>query len=175
MDKPKHFKLVGNYPKITELKKNVLSFDDIQWNRFKYKQKTVVGHKDTRTIPLIYDYMKKTRKITHPNYVLLEENLKDISKWLHSVGYPQEIKRANLVKLLSNSQISAHIDKGEFLQSTNRVHFVVRTNPFCYFKVGDEIQAFGEGEVWELNNTGEIHSVHNDGDTDRIHLIVDMG
>lgn len=175
MDKPKYFKLVGLYPNMSELRRNVLSFNEDEWGKFKYRQKNIVGHKDTLTIPLIFDHMKRTRKITHTNYVVLEQNLKDMSRWLHSVGYSQDIKRANLVKLLSNSQIDSHIDKGEFLQSTNRIHFVIETNPFCYFTVGGETQVFGQGEVWELNNTGEIHSVHNNGDTDRIHLIVDMG
>jgi len=175
MDKPKHCKLVGNYPNICELQNSVDALHLSEWDKFQFRQKTIVGHKHTQTIPLIFDYQKKIRKIVHPNYTIFEKYLTDISVWLKNSGYGNEIKRANLVKLLPNSKIDKHVDQGDFLKSTNRIHVVIKTNPFCSFTVSNETKIFNMGEVWEINNTGQIHGVENNGETERIHLVVDVG
>ena len=175
MNKPKFFKYIGEYSDISKIQTDVESLSEDEWNKFDFRQKTIVGHEYTQTIPLIFDYEKKTRKILHPNYSIFEKHLADISIWLKDNQYSDDIKRANLVKLFSRSKIDKHIDQGDFLKSTNRIHFVIKTNQLCSFMIDRETKVFKEGEVWEINNTGKIHGVENNGDTDRIHLIIDVG
>ena len=175
MDKPNSYNLIGLYPHMNELICLVDSLESTEWTKFTYRQKTIVGHKQTLTIPLLFDYAKKSRHITHKNYDLFAEHLVLLGNMISNAGYPDEIKRANLVCLLPNSDISPHIDKGDFLTTTRRIHLPIQTNSDCHFVVGGVKQSFGVGEVWEINNTDQIHSVHNQGDSRRIHLVVDVG
>jgi hypothetical protein len=174
MHKPEYFRLIGKYPCIDVLRSDVLALDDEEWTKFTYRQKNIVGHAKTQTIPLIFDYKKRTRRITHDNYCTFEQHLDSLSNTLKNNDFPFSIERANLVKLKANSDIAPHIDKGDFLSGTHRVHVPIETNSSCWFSVGNTSQHMGVGEIWEINNTGQIHSVHNNGVTDRIHLIVDV-
>lgn len=175
MKKPEYFSALGDYTGISPLSQAVLAIDSKEWERFKYRQKTIVGHKMTRTIPLIFDYQTKSKFLTHPNYEAFLPHLEGLSSHLRAMSFPYDIKRANIVKLLSKSDISPHVDKGDFLEKTRRVHVVITTNDECTFVVDGQSLHMSEGQVWEINNTGKIHSVHNRGETDRIHLIVDVG
>jgi hypothetical protein len=175
MDKTSFYNLIGFYPHIEELISLTDSLDPAEWGKFTYRQKTIVGHKQTLTIPLVFDYAKKSRNITHKNYEIFKDHLALISDIILASNYPGEIKRANIVCLLPNSEISPHMDKGDFLQKTRRIHLPIHTNSDCHFVVGGIKQRFGVGEMWEINNTGQVHSVHNLGDYRRIHLVVDVG
>lgn len=165
----------GAYPNMPALIDLVTEMPDSDWEEFTYRQKTIIGHKQTKTIPLMFDKQQKSRDIRHRHYPMFEEHLMRISDVLAGNGCPSSIKRANIVKLLPRSEISAHKDVGNFLNSTRRIHLAVQTNDGCTFTVGKETMHIPTGELWEINNTGLIHSVHNNGDTDRIHLIVDVG
>lgn len=172
--KPFEFRFIGHCPKFAELKNSILSLSNADWKEFTYRQNNIVGHKKTKTIPLLYDYQKGNRAIRHSKYDMFEEHLNRISKYLLSLGEPSKIKRANIVLLEANSSIGNHMDRGEFLQSTGRIHIPILTNIECYFIVDGKKQNFKESELWEINNTDKYHSVHNDGPTDRIHLIIDV-
>lgn len=174
MEKTKFFHRIDCYKYINDLADKVLSLTDEDWDKFTYRQKMIVGHGDTRTIPLLFDFKKKHRQIKHRHFDLYSDHLESISAVLDENEYPANIQRANLVKLLPNSQIAPHIDKGEFLLSTHRIHLPIKTNQQCRFIVGGIQEHIPFGELWEINNTGEMHSVHNDGDEDRIHLIIDV-
>jgi hypothetical protein len=169
------FRFIGNCPNFNELKKCILSLSEDNWKEFTYRQNNIVGHKDTLTIPLLFDQKQSSREIKHPKYEMFAGHLKTISDYLSSLGEPSKIKRANLVLLKAKSLISTHIDKGEFLQSTHRIHIPIITNENCYFVIEGKQEQFKESELWEINNTGKYHSVHNEGDSDRIHLIIDIG
>lgn len=172
--KPFEFRFIGHCPKFAELKNSILSLSNADWKEFTYRQNNIVGHKKTKTIPLLYDYQKGNRAIRHSKYDMFEEHLNQISKYLLSLGEPSKIKRANIVLLEAKSSIGNHMDRGEFLQSTGRIHIPILTNIECYFIVDGKKQNFKESELWEINNTDKYHSVHNDGPTDRIHLIIDV-
>lgn len=169
------FRFVGICPNFDELKNLILSLPNEEWNTFTHRQKNIVGHKDTLTIPLLFDYKKFERKIEHPHYDVFKTNLQQISQHLSSLNELSEIKRANIVLLKAKSSIAAHVDKGDFLQSTRRIHIPITTNENCYFIVEKTKQHLKESEMWEINNTGKYHSVHNEGDSNRIHLVVDIG
>lgn len=158
-----------------QLQNDVLMLEFSEWGKFTFRQKTIVGHKQTQTIPLMFDYRKKTEEVLHENYKLFLPYLESISLMLESLDFPSRVKRANIVKLFSHSEISAHTDRGEFLSKTRRLHIPISTNEGCIFIVDGKKQHMAEGEIWEINNTDKIHSVHNDGNTDRIHLIIDVG
>ena len=81
--------------------------------------------------------------------------------------------RAMLVKLLGNSTIDPHIDLGQNMNVTNRIHFPIRTNDNCFFISGETMKNLKQFEIWELNNSQKEHSVVNRSSEERIHLIVD--
>lgn len=171
---PESFQFISTYSKIDELRSIVDALDDDEWNKFTFRQKNIVGHKFTLTIPLLFDPVKKTRDIKHRNYPLFEDHLDSLSDICRAHGFCGEIKRANLVKLLAGKSIKEHIDKGDFLSKLHRLHIPVITNSKCEFHIEDDIRILGYGEIWDINNTGKRHSVHNHGTTDRVHLILDV-
>lgn len=168
------FRFIGHCPKFAELKNSILSLSSSDWDEFTYRQNNIIGHKKTKTVPLLYDHQKGNRAIRHSKYDMFEKYLDEISAYLLSLGEPSKIKRANIVLLQANSSIGNHMDRGEFLQSTGRIHIPILTNSQCYFVVDSKEQNFKESELWEINNTDKYHSVHNEGPTDRIHLIIDV-
>ena len=76
-----------------------------------------------------------------------------------------------LVKLLTNGSIPHHVDQGETLSKSHRMHLPIITNEQNLFSVGDSEVHMKAGELWEINNRRE-HGVVNGGSEDRIHLIV---
>ena len=92
-------------------------------------------------------------------------------------GTRTRVLRLMLVKLIPGGEIAPHQDYNNLLLS-NRIHFVVKNNSNCIFKIGDTESNlteynFIEGECFELNNS-KVHAVKNDGEEDRIHLICDI-
>ena len=156
------------------MKVTLNKLDKSVWDKFTIRQKTIVGHEDTKTIPLIFDWEKKTRKIYHKNFEFFAPHLSDLTLFLQYNNFDSAILRANLVMLKAGYSIAPHVDKGNFLNSTRRLHIAVETNPLCRFVVAEEEKVFKVGEVWEVNNTDKKHSVHNDGNQDRVNLIVDV-
>jgi len=169
------FRFIGYCPNFDDLKKSILSLSKNDWTEFTYQQDNIVGHKHTLTIPLLFDHKQAHREIQHDKYSTFAKHLEQISNHLSSIGECSKIKRANIVLLKAKSSIAKHIDKGEFLQSTRKVHIPITTNDGCYFIVDGKQQHFKESELWEINNTGKYHSVQNEGDSDRIHLVIDIG
>jgi aspartyl/asparaginyl beta-hydroxylase (cupin superfamily) len=168
-----NFKYLGNL-NIKNIKKNVLDIPEEEWNKFEFRQKTYEVHKNTRTIPIIFDIDSRS---TNPTYLSNSELYKEELNYLKNLflnklgnGF---IIRAILVKLKNNSLINPHIDSGHSLSISNRMHIPVITNEKVFFQVGDEIKIFKEGEIWEINNTGKLHSVENNSNEDRVHLIID--
>lgn len=174
MDKSFEFRFIGKVPNFDALKNDVMSMTEQQWNKFTFRQKNIAGHKDTLSIPLIFDPINKTEFVTHEHYEKFRGHLEAISLYLSSIEEPHDIKRANIVLLKAKCFIKRHKDKGEFLEKTRRVHIPIATNDGCYLTVEETDKHFPEGEIWEIDNTGKYHSAHNEGNTDRIHLIIDI-
>lgn len=168
------FTHVGDYGAIEQLLQDVIRLTEEEWGEFDVRQKRT-GFGQTQTIPLLYDHEQLTRHIKHHHYDTFELHLNKFSGVLENAGHPSLVRRANLVRLRAHSVIPTHTDQGEFLNSTRRIHLPIITNPGCTFTVGTETKHLPVGQIWEINNTGMPHSVNNGGDTDRIHLIVDVG
>lgn len=159
---------------VTKFKK-IITESNLDWDEFDFRQKTFDVHKETKTIPIIFDDkldIEKAEKTKH--YVLFEKELFSLQEHLRTIidepqGY---IYRAILAKLPIGKSIKPHLDKGVIFEP-RRIHIVIQTNKSCYFTVADITKNLKEGEIWEVNNNGNIHSVSNEGETDRIHLIID--
>ena len=151
-----------------------------------FRQKTYEVHKQTQTIRLIMDEDGRHRDPTyHTSYGIYKELLEPIETFIrrqfeqtlkakrlrkkHGRGY---FIRMILVKLLTNGSIPHHVDQGETLSKSPRMHLPIITNEQNLFSVGDSEVHMKAGELWEINNRRE-HVVVKRGSEDRIHLIVD--
>ena len=169
----KNFNYIGRI-KINNIKNIVNSFNNKLWDNFCFRQKTFEVHKETKTIPLIFDTDFRLKNPTYLNeYEIFKNEFKLLKNKLTKIYGKGFIIRAILVMLKSNSKIDRHIDSGESLSVCHRVHIPIITNKNVLFEIDNEIKNLKEGEMWEINNSEKIHSVVNNSDTDRIHLIVD--
>lgn len=159
---------------ISEFRK-IIEEQSFDWDEFDFRQKKFEVHKDTQSIPLIFDEkldIEKAEKTKY--YVLFEKELNKLQNHLRLTlkepsGY---FYRAVLVKLPSGKCVKPHTDKGAIFEP-RRIHLVLQTNPKCIFSVGEVNKNLKEGEIWEIDNDNQRHGVINEGETDRIHLIVD--
>ena len=169
----KNFKYIGKI-KINNFKNKIKNFNDKLWDDFDFRQKTFEVHKETKTIPLIFD---TDFRLSNPTYLNQYETFKDefkiINSKLKKIYGKGFIIRAILVLLKSNSKIDKHIDTGQSLSICHRVHIPIITNKEVLFEIDNEIKNLKEGEMWEINNSEKLHSVTNNSNTNRIHLIVD--
>jgi aspartyl/asparaginyl beta-hydroxylase (cupin superfamily) len=169
----KNFKYIGKV-KINNFKNKINNFNNELWDYFDFRQKTFEVHKETKTIPLIFD---TDFRLNNPTYLDEHKTFKDefkiIENKLKKIYGKGFIIRAILVLLKSNSQINRHIDTGKSLSICHRIHIPIITNKNVFFEIDNEIKNLKEGEMWEINNSEKMHSVVNNGDADRIHLIVD--
>ena len=169
----KNFNYIGKI-KINNIKNIVNSFNNKLWNNFSFRQKTFEVHKETKTIPLIFDTDFRLKDPTYLNeYEIFKNEFKLLKNKLTKIYGKGFIIRAILVMLKSNSKIDRHIDNSESLSVCHRVHIPIITNKNVLFEIDNEIKNLKEGEMWEINNSEKFHSVVNNSDTDRIHLIVD--
>ncbi len=169
----KNFKYIGKI-KIKSFKDKINNFNDKLWDDFDFRQKTFKVHKETKTIPLIFD---TDFRLSNPTYLYQYEIFKDefkiINSKLKKIYGKGFIIRAILVLLKSNSKIDKHIDTGKSLSICHRVHIPIITKKDVLFEIDNEIKNLKEGEMWEINNSEKIHSVINNSDINRVHLIVD--
>jgi quercetin dioxygenase-like cupin family protein len=155
--------------------KKILAENEFDWDEFDYRQKKFHVHKETKTIPLLFDEAFEIgEKTEQEHYHLFKDEIKRIEALIQDVMEEQGfIFRAILVKLPAGKGIPPHIDKGESLAIPRRIHIPILTNKDCFFTVGEVTKNLKEGYVWEINNNGRRHGVANNGETDRVHLIVD--
>jgi len=156
--------------------KKILSENYFDWDEFDLRQNRGQRvHRETKTIPIIFDEsfsIKKHTKTKH--YPLFESEINKLENHLNEqLDADGFIFRAIIVKLPAKKEIRKHIDGGASLTLPKRIHLAVQTNPDCIFSVGKVDKNLKEGEVWEINNDGRRHGVINGGDEDRLHLIVD--
>lgn len=154
--------------------KQIIKESNLDWNEFDFRQKKFDVHKETKTIPILFDEEFNIRKKETKNYVLFKSELDKLE--LHLKNILEEdgrIFRAILVNLPSKKEIPKHKDKGKSLRVPRRIHIPIYTNKECSFTVGEVTKHMKQGEIWEIDNAGREHSVSNMGEEDRIHLIVD--
>ena len=171
---------------VTRFAQQAAKITDADWTADAFRQKTYEVHKQTQTIRLIMDEDGRHRDPTyHPSYEIYKELVDPIEIFIrrqfeqtlkakrlrkkHGRGY---FIRMILVKLLANGSIPPHVDQGETLSKSHRMHLPIITNEQNLFSVGDTEMHMKAGELWEINNRRE-HGVVNSGSEDRIHLIID--
>ena len=171
---------------VTRFAQQAAKITDADWTADAFRQKTYEVHKQTQTIRLIMDEDGRHRDPTyHPSYEIYKELVDPIEIFIrrqfeqtlkakrlrkkHGRGY---FIRMILVKLLANGSIPHHVDQGETLSKSHRMHLPIITNEQNLFSVGDTEMHMKAGELWEINNRRE-HGVINGGSEDRTHLIVD--
>lgn len=152
-------------------KVNNAGFD---WDAYDFRQKVHKVHRETKTIPLIWNEQLTGKQKLWEGYELFSDELKQI---LHILNNAQKrigvLHTAILINLEKQMQVYPHIDAHPFFKSVHRIHIPIFTNPQCLFTVAGETIHMQEGEIWEINNDAKMHSVVNNGDTDRIHLLLD--
>ena len=179
------FKYIGNNSTLGE---NIISkmwLISSEWHKNTHRQNAlsendgegITPHKKTQTVPLIFDETHKFLSFKyHERYSMFE---KDLYYLINSILNPYYnttgvLLRAMFVKLLGNSHIDPHVDLGQNMVVTHRVHIPIQTNPHCFMTVGETSKNLNQFEIWEINNTEKKHSVINDSNEERIHLIVDF-
>lgn len=157
------------------LQEKVKKFSKEKWNEFDYRQKTFDVHKNTRTIPLIFN--KDLNNLNTPNeyddFVDFSGELLNLYNIFLNHYKKGSILRALLVKLNAKSEISKHIDNGIGLEKSKRHHIPIITNSKVLFTVDVETIHMKQGEIWHIDNSNKYHSVLNNSKKDRVHLIVD--
>ena len=171
---------------VTRFAQQAAKITDAEWTADAFRQKTYEVHKQTQTIRLIMDEDGRHRDPTyHPSYEIYKELVGPIEIFIrrqfeqtlkakrlrkkHGRGY---FIRMILVKLLANGSIPHHVDQGETLSKSHRMHLPIITNEQNLFSVGDTEIHMKAGQLWEINNRRE-HGVVNGGSEDRTHLIID--
>jgi quercetin dioxygenase-like cupin family protein len=155
--------------------KKIIEENNFDWNEFQFRQKKYDVHKETKTIPILFDPKFGLEAKQTKYYNLFKTQIDNINTHLKEIIEEEgDIFRAILVILPKGKDIATHKDKGESLAIPRRIHIPIITNKDCFFTVGETTKNMKEGEIWEIDNSGQNHSVSNKGETDRIHLIVDF-
>jgi hypothetical protein len=171
---------------IAALKQRVLELPEQQWRREAFRQQRYEVHRDTQTVPLVFDpdfrhthptrlpVLQEFEPLIRPALKMAADHFDDSPKGRelfeeHGMGY---FVRASLVRLQSGGAITEHTDNNFSLVHSHRVHLPIITNAEVGFTVGDEVINMKEGELWEINNR-RLHSVKNAGAEVRVHLILD--
>lgn len=157
-----------------KIKDLVLNQTEEAWNTDPYRQIRYKEHKDTHTIPILYDkdrrHFDPTRKEKYLEFeMVLTPVFEKLAQLFNHEGC---IVRCMFARLKSGGMIPPHCDKGYSLNHSHRVHIPIATNNQAVLTVGDEDKVLREGEVWEINNS-RVHAAKNGGAEPRIHLICD--
>jgi hypothetical protein len=176
---------LGEYD-ITDLKRYVMSYTEDKWNENDIRQKRFETHKDTTSIPLIFDedfrHTNPTKleeyynaeSLLLPIYARINVHFKKSMKYKrlqekHGNAY---VVRSLFARLRPGGSIPKHMDRNHSLSHGHRIHIPLVSDASVAFSVGSGSRYLKEGEIWEVNNRHE-HHVENNSDIYRIHLIVD--
>lgn len=163
-----NFRFLGNIEVDTFQEK----LENLDWNKYTFRQDTYSVHSQTKTIPLIWD--EKLQSINTWEDLKLFIDLIDKVLIILNVKLGKGIiKTAILINLPKYSKIKRHIDCGQHFKDNHRIHIPLQTNENCVFEVNNEKLNLKKGSIWEINNSEKLHSVNNSGNCDRIHLLVD--
>ena len=143
--------------------------DLLDWNEYTFRQTKFNVHRETLTVPLLWNEIPAPHEVAHKWYPLFKDELDTISAILDA-----HIHTALLIKLPAGKSIPAHVDAAPHFKLYRRIHIPIVTNPRCIFTVGGESMHMCRGEMWEIDNDNKLHSVYNHGDQDRVHLLIDV-
>lgn len=150
----------------------IKNFTTEDWNFFELRQKSFAVHRQTLTIPFIWDFKRDNKPSIFHICLDFEEQIKELSGLFEKKLGPGEFVRLMLVKLPVNSVIDRHVDTGANLIAANRCHIALATNPNAFLEINGISKNLEVGDVWKINNEMD-HSACNNGDSDRIHIIAD--
>lgn len=166
-----NFNYIGEFD-ISSIAEKVKSLSDDDWNEFDYRQKKFPAHKETLTIPLLFDNDFDSYPIAYKFFNLFEEDVVKVHAFFSQFYKTGRFARLILVKLLANSEITPHYDQGNSLNQGLRHHIPIITNDKVFFQISKDIKHLKQNEVWEINNQ-RLHGVKNESAEDRVHMIVD--
>jgi hypothetical protein len=169
----------GNYIRrgtidIVQIADAVTGLSEDDWLEDRYRQSTFVPHRDTQTVPLLFDAdFRHTGPTKGRNYQRFSPFLETVRSVLAgALGPGGWLIRALFARLPPGGTIPPHTDRGFSLTNSHRLHIPVVTNEAAGFSVGDEERHLRCGEIWEINNQRR-HAAWNRGARARIHLICD--
>jgi hypothetical protein len=155
------------------------SLGDDAWNEFVRRQEKFAPHRQTQTIPLLYDNdMRHSDPTPWPRFAefepVMEPVLEAISKAHPPAAGAAEgyFVRIILTRLSPGAVITPHRDHGPSMLRSHRYHLAITTNERVEFGIEKEMRHFAPGEIWEINNR-KYHAVRNLGEESRVHLILD--
>jgi len=161
---------------ISNTKSFIDCLNDIEWDEDKIRQTLFDVHKHTQTIPILWDLesLSKIEVAKETKYfeIFKQKCLSDIKSKLLNFYGRGTILRIIFTKLKKHKEILPHVDSGEGLEKSKRIHIPIITNENVLFYVNGEEKNMKIGEMWEINNQ-RLHSVKNNSNHDRVHLIVD--
>lgn len=181
-----NFTLLGHVD-VTGLRQQVLALLEEEWSSCVLRQNRYDVHRDTETIPLVFDSdfrhshptrlpaLERFQEAIYPALTLVAAHYENSAQGkaltaTFGVGY---FIRATLVRLKAGGAIEPHQDNNFSLTHSHRVHLPVLTNDQVLFTVGRETLALPAGQLYEINNRRK-HAVTNGSNEDRVHLILDF-
>jgi hypothetical protein len=174
MNKPDGFLDIGIDFDHTRLKNYVLNIPSTWWNAEKERGEQFPVHMNTRTIKVKWvPWDECKEEIYEPLYTDISNIASNLLSELTKFYNYGSIFKIILTKLLPASNIPLHVDEGNYLEKTHRIHVPIITNPFVYFKCGEKTINMAEGQVIEINNQ-QLHHVINLSLQERIHMVVDI-
>ncbi len=141
----------------------------LDWSEYTFRQTRFNVHRETLTVPLLWNEVPSDQDVPHKWYPAFKEDLEVIEKALAC-----HIHTALLIKLPAGKSIPSHVDAAPHFKLYSRIHIPIVTNPGCIFTVGRESKHMERGHMWEIDNDNKMHSVSNLGSEDRVHLLVDV-
>jgi hypothetical protein len=156
------------------------SFSEDDWQEYGHRQEKFDAHRETQTIPLLFDKdMRHTDPTAWPRLAQFEPLLAPVLEKIVDANPPAAgnagegyFVRIILTRLRPGSYITPHRDRGDSVKRSHRNHLALSTNKLVDFGIGGQIQHMDAGEIWEINNR-KYHAVRNLGDEPRIHMILD--
>ncbi|MDQ3143920.1 MAG: aspartyl/asparaginyl beta-hydroxylase domain-containing protein [Pseudomonadota bacterium] len=156
------------------------SLGDGAWQEYVRRQERFTPHRQTQTIPLLYDDdMRHADPTAWPRFEQFETVLEPVLDTIRKANPPATsaggegyFVRIILTRMGPGAVITPHRDHGPSMLRSHRCHLAITTNPLVEFGIENRMQHFAAGEIWEINNR-KYHAVRNLGEDSRTHLILD--
>jgi hypothetical protein len=161
---------------ISSFSRNLLQISKLDWLKYKFRQEGAGKvHKDTITIPILYDELFELTKGKESSfYPLFRNALADLKNQLSEKLGNIDIIRTVIVNLPSGKDIPTHVDMSPSFRVYDRIHIPLQTHNDVIFTVGDTSMNMKVGEAYIINNGSQEHGVTNNSKVDRLHMIVDV-
>lgn len=155
----------------------ILAQEEEAWREDKYRQQAFDVHRETESIVLVFDNLKRWPEIEvvkEPGWDRLADVAVPVMHDIIDRFYPKggTIIRAMAAKLLAGGKIKPHTDTHPSFHIGHRIHVPISTNSRVRFMIDGRPHRLEVGKAYEINNQ-KNHSVMNKGAEDRITFIFD--